>query len=111
MRRRTNNAAAAALVTGLALVAAGCASGERRAETADTGGQNRWTTAGAFPGEAVRRHDASPRTTHRTQRFEFDRLDGYLGARTDAPLRATRQWPQEPRPAERPIRFRRWEQR
>lgn len=45
------------------------------------------------------------------ERFEFARRDPVLSLRTPAPLRATTQWPGPPRPLERRIIFRWWEQR
>ncbi len=43
-------------------------------------------------------------------RFEYARNDSLLSPSSRAPLLATNQWPEAPRPAERPIRFWRWRQ-
>lgn len=42
--------------------------------------------------------------------FERTRNDPGLTARTAAPLTATGQWPEPPRPVERPVRFERFDQ-
>ncbi|MEM9082218.1 MAG: hypothetical protein AAGB34_01385 [Planctomycetota bacterium] len=44
-------------------------------------------------------------------RFEFGRRDALLSVRRPAALRATRSWPEQPRPVERPVIFERWDQR
>ncbi|MFU8829275.1 MAG: hypothetical protein ACNA8P_07560 [Phycisphaerales bacterium] len=43
-------------------------------------------------------------------RFEFARNDSRLAPASRGPLLATREWPEAPRPAERRIIFRRWQQ-
>lgn len=44
-------------------------------------------------------------------RYEYSRSDSRLSPSSRAPLLATNQWPEPPRPAERPVRFWRWQQR
>lgn len=44
-------------------------------------------------------------------RYEFSRNDARLTPQTRGPILATRQWPEPPRPVERPVRFWRWKQR
>jgi len=44
-------------------------------------------------------------------RYEFSRNDARLTPQTRGPVLATRQWPEPPRPIERPVRFWRWQQR
>ena len=44
-------------------------------------------------------------------RYEFSRNDSRLTPVSRGPVLATRQWPEPPRPAERPVRFWRWQQR
>lgn len=44
-------------------------------------------------------------------RFEYYRNNDAVSARTPVPLLASQQWPQRPEPAERPVRFSRWQQR
>ncbi len=89
----------------------GCASAPGSPAVWDDASQNRWTGSGVFPSEGVRAYERSLAATPDSQRFEHGRLDGYLGVQREAALRATRQWPQQPRPAERPVRFFRWQQR
>jgi hypothetical protein len=44
-------------------------------------------------------------------RFEFSRNDARLTPASRGAILATRQWPEPPRPLERPVRFWRWQQR
>lgn len=44
------------------------------------------------------------------ERFEFSRSNEEVGARRARPRVASEQWPSRPQPAERPVRFERWEQ-
>lgn len=43
-------------------------------------------------------------------RYEFSRNDARLSPLSRGPILATRQWPEPPRPLERPVRFWRWQQ-
>ena len=55
--------------------------------------------------------ERAPGTPSEAERFEFARRDAGLNIVRDEALRATAQWPLAPRPAERPVIFRRWRQR
>ena len=103
MRSRLHGPALALLAL-LASGVCGCAGRAR-----EVGPANTRVVPLATLAPELARYEASG--TPVSRRFEFDRLDGDLGRRRSAPLRATRQWPQPPMPAERRIRFHYWEQR
>lgn len=64
------------------------------------------SNAQIFPTDFV----AANTRTSPPERFEFARRDAELNLRLPAPLTASREWPQSPRPLERRIIFRWWEQ-
>lgn len=92
----------------LATVAGGCSSRPNLWNgPANSGGGS----VGVFRTAEVQAYDASPMALADASRFEFSRRDADLNPVTFGPLVASLQWPQAPKPAERRIRFRIWEQR
>ncbi len=68
-------------------------------------------TSLALPSQAILDYEGSAEGTFAADRFEFSRRDAAVSALTRVPLLATSQWPEPGQPAERPVRFTRWQQR
>jgi len=107
-KSRQPRAALAIALAGAAGLVAGCST---PAQAPAHRPATRPMASSVMPTDLVRAHERSAGATGLTGRFEFGRLDASLGIRRPAPFTAENDWPQALRPPERPIRFRRWEQR
>jgi hypothetical protein len=68
-------------------------------------------TSVVLPSDSILEYERDPYGTFPADRFEFGRRDRLISATERVPLLATQQWPEPARPPERPVQFRRWEQR
>lgn len=106
---------AAALGSAVLALCAGCASRTPAPQTVELSTVSS-PSALVFSSEPVRNWHASNAGEQgvgliAADRFEYSRNDARLTPASRAPLLATRQWPEPPRPLERPVRFWRWQQR
>lgn len=101
-----------AVVAGVAL--GGCASSGNHKQPAEpVSATPKWTAplaAPVMPGEAIVAYQNSLSGTLPFERFEFSRNNERLSYVRQVPIEATRQWPEPPRPRERPVIFQRWRQ-
>lgn len=106
--------APALLVLGLGVVVSGgCASSANHAKQATVAPAPKPEPPRAspvMPGEDIVRYQASAGGTLPFERFEFARNNGLLNVVREVPIQASRQWPEPPRPRERPVIFLRWRQ-
>lgn len=90
-----------------ALACAGCESQTRTAASRPPGPN---ASAAIFTTPAMSAWERSGNATAPADRWEFARRDDSLSATTHIPILGTQQWPLPPRPQERRVRFRHWEQ-
>jgi len=112
MARRAAALGSLALVVGLAALG-GCATSANQARPATEAAKPRPQpplASAVLPGEAIVRYQDAPDGTLPFERFEFSRNDERLSVVHRGPIEGTRQWPEPPRPRERPVIFLRWRQ-
>lgn len=105
----TRSAACAVCLMGVTAMLSAC-SAHRTGAAAPGAATAHRSAALVFSGPATARWARGSGNLY-FDRFEYDRRDEALNATSPLPLLATNQWLQPTPPPERPVRFRRWEQR
>lgn len=110
-------AALGAWAATMAVVVSGCQSGSGRlagpaaAPPHESGPASLSSAALVLPGEPLAAWERTGSAIPDYQRFEYGRNDARLNLVLREPLRAEETWLEPVPPFERPVRFRRWEQK